>query len=161
LLLPSILPTHLVSLSILTVFSDLNLKSGLFPFKQKTFSHFVWLRFFIQKFFWVSLVIDQFLSNCFDVSEFTFFVFYFKSVFTMFLYFTCSTKIDFVENQLSLSLIGLSPLIKNPPSIMQHTPVRSFTCFWLAHLVSGLNLFTFLSCFIRLVFYLNLTCKYI
>lgn len=35
-----------------------------------------------------------------------------------------STEIDFAENQLSLSLIGLSPLITNHPSILLHTRVR-------------------------------------
>jgi hypothetical protein len=35
-----------------------------------------------------------------------------------------STKIDFAENQLSLSLIGLSPLTTNHPSIFRHTRVR-------------------------------------
>lgn len=36
-----------------------------------------------------------------------------------------STSIDFAENQLSLSLISLSPLITNHPSILLHTRVRS------------------------------------
>lgn len=36
-----------------------------------------------------------------------------------------STYIDFAENQLSLSLIGLSPLHKCHPSILQHTLVQS------------------------------------
>jgi len=46
----------------------------------------------------------------------------------------------FVKNQLSLSLIGLSPLILNHLCILQHTKVRSNTCLRLNHLVSGLIL---------------------
>ena len=41
-----------------------------------------------------------------------------------------STYIDFAENQLSPSLISLSPLSSNHPSILQHTRVRSFTLFY-------------------------------
>ena len=37
-----------------------------------------------------------------------------------------STYIDFAENQLSLSLIGLSPLTTNHLSIFLHTRVRPF-----------------------------------
>ena len=48
-----------------------------------------------------------------------------------------STYIDFAENQLSPSLISLSPLSSNHPSILQHTRVRSFTvCYH-----NSLNLF--------------------
>jgi len=38
----------------------------------------------------------------------------------------CSTLMNFVENQLSPSLISLSPLIINHLSILQHTWVQSF-----------------------------------
>lgn len=48
-----------------------------------------------------------------------------------------STYIDFAENQLFPSLISLSPLSSNHPSILQHTRVRSFTvCYH-----NSLNLF--------------------
>lgn len=40
-----------------------------------------------------------------------------------------STYIDFAENQLCPSLISLSPLSSNHPSILQHTRVRSSTLF--------------------------------
>ena len=41
-----------------------------------------------------------------------------------------STSIDFVENQLSPSLIGLSPLTTSHPSIFPHTRVRSSSTFY-------------------------------
>eukprot|EP00982_Pelagococcus_subviridis_P002610 20029-Pelagococcus_subviridis.AAC.2 len=37
-----------------------------------------------------------------------------------------STSIDFAKNQLSLSLIGLSPLISSHPRLLLQTSVRSF-----------------------------------
>jgi len=53
-----------------------------------------------------------------------------------------STYIDFAENQLFPSLIGLSPLITSHPRLLPQTWVRSSsispsTCSWLDHPVSG------------------------
>jgi len=42
-----------------------------------------------------------------------------------------------VKNQLSPSLISLSPLITNHPKILQHLQVQSTTCSLLARLASG------------------------
>ena len=57
-----------------------------------------------------------------------------------------STYIDFAENQLSLSLISLSPLITNHPKILQHLRVQSSsfpsTCSLLDRLASGQKLLT-------------------
>jgi hypothetical protein len=56
-----------------------------------------------------------------------------------------STQIDFVENQLSQSLISLSPLTTIHPRILQHARVRSSnlkrfsTWSWLDHFASGIN----------------------
>lgn len=65
-----------------------------------------------------------------------------------------STSIDFAKNQLSTSLISLSPLITNHPSIMQHTRVRSskkyylfFNLFMIRSLVFGQYSFNFFSHF--------------
>ena len=49
------------------------------------------------------------------------------------------TSINFAENQLSLSLIGLSPLITNHLSILQHTQVRPKSLFIIRSLSFGFN----------------------
>ena len=62
----------------------------------------------------------------------------------------CSTLIDFAENQLSLSLLGLSPLLNCHPSILHihEFGPQSFstpsTCNKVDHLVSGLFRLTLL-----------------
>jgi len=62
------------------------------------------------------------------------------------------TKICFAENQLSPSLIGLSPLAPSPPRVLQHPRVRPSStsmpsaCSGLAHQASGLARLTGLRC---------------
>src|SRR5690606_36892561 len=61
---------------------------------------------------------------------------YLKSALPHINIFIRSTKIDFAENQLSLSLISLSPLTTNHPNILQHIRVRSSK--WCYHLLFNL-----------------------
>jgi len=58
----------------------------------------------------------------------------------------CGTEMLFVANQLSPSLIDLSPLTKHHPMLLQQQRVRSLKrmyllliCAWLDHLVSGIS----------------------
>lgn len=48
-----------------------------------------------------------------------------KSPLPFFIFYLPFTYINFVENQIYLSLIDLSPLIKSYPNILQHVRVRS------------------------------------
>ena len=69
------------------------------------------------------------------------------------------TKIYFAENQLSLSLISLSPLTTGHPNLFQQTRVQSSntyfykfsTCPWLDHLASDLTLMTLLFKFLLII----------
>ena len=104
---------------------DLNHQSGLFPFRQWTFAPKVCL-----------------LLNCFRIRSLLkvskmYHPPSFHSALPQGIYQERSTSIDFAENQLFPSLISLSPLSSNHPSILQHTRVRSFTvCYH-----NSLNLF--------------------
>ena len=102
----------------LKLFLDLNQQCGLFPIWQWTFAPKVclllaWFR--IRSLLKVSKIMDppsfhSALPQSIDQER--------------------STYIDFAENQLYPSLISLSPLSSNHPSILQHTRVRSFILFY-------------------------------
>jgi len=107
-LLPGLLPNNIYQKKtlILEILVNFNIRSGLSPSRLSTFA----LKVCLIK---LLVCIRRFLIKIKIAQSHT----------SLFIF---STSIDFAENQLSLSLISLSPLITIHLRILQHPRVQSF-----------------------------------